>query len=421
MNYETKRFAFGSLLLAGMLGLASCDTKVTNPGPVQDSFLDDPQAHEALVNGMGRATAEALNWIAYTSASVTREIHPAGSTGSFGITVRWQRGELGATDEDLNTHWNQAQRARWLAEHGIERMQESADVDQALLGQAYLWSGYANRLLGENMCEAVIDGGAPMASTEYLNRAEAAFGQAITLGTGDVKTAAMAGRASVRVDLGDWAGAVADAGGVPTDFNYMMPYYNTGEESLLNRIQWASASTPYRAHTEWNTPYEAYYKATNDSRVAWKETNEQGDAAIDCCGKVPWYPQMKYPTPDADIRLSSGREMRLVEAEKMLNDGNWAGAMVVINQIRTAAGVPAATATSADEAWAMLKRERGIELWLEGRRLGDLRRWKANGTPGALDHLEQVNEDSHLSRQDLCFPIPPSEQDTNPNVPKATG
>jgi len=189
----------------------------------------------------------------------------------------------------------------------------------------------------------------------------------------------------------------------------------------MNRIQWASASTPYRAHTEWNTEWEAYYKATNDPRVAWEETSEQGDAAIDCCGKVPWYPQMKYADPAADIRLSSGHEMRLIEAEDMLNNGKMSEAVDIINGIRDIVGVDHIAPTTMDEAWAMLKRERGIELWLEGRRLGDLRRWKENNTPGALGHLEQVNADSHLTRQDLCFPIPPSEQDTNPNVPKATG
>lgn len=414
------------LLLAVAASVGACDTEVTNPGPVQDEFLDKAAAHEALVNGMGRATSQALNWLSYTGGAVAREIHPAGSTGSFGITVRWQRGELNPTDDDLDTHWEQAQRARWLAEDGIRRMQENTNTDQKLLAQAYLWAGYANRLLGEHMCQSVIDGGAPGASSVFLDRAEAAFGQAATLGTGDVKTAALAGRASVRVDLGKWADAVADAAQVPTGFVYKMPYFNVGDDALRNRIQWAMAGSPYRAHTVWTTQWQQYYTDTKDPRVAWQDSGRNGDAAIDCCGSVPFYPALKYTSPADDMDLSSGTEMRLIEAESMLRGGDVAGAMAKINAIRTAAGAPAATAATSAEAWTVLKRERGIELWLEGRRLGDLRRWASDTADGGSLHpLETPSGNaqvgSHLVQQDLCFPIPPSEQDTNPLVPKAQG
>ena len=98
------------LLLAGAV---SCDTKVSNPGPVQDVFLNDRSAALAMVNGAGRALAQGINWIGYTGAAVSREIHPAGSTGSFGITQRWQTGDLTSDDADVNTHWEQAQRARF--------------------------------------------------------------------------------------------------------------------------------------------------------------------------------------------------------------------------------------------------------------------------------------------------------------------
>lgn len=414
-----------SRLVAGgavIFALAACDTNVTNPGPVQDEFLDREEAHPAIVAGMGRALAEATNWIGYTSAAVAREIHPSGSTGSFGITVRWQRGELNPTDDALNTHWNEAQQARWFAEDGLRRMQESS-ADPALVNEAFLWAGYANRLLGETFCQSVIDGGSPGPASAFLDRAENWFGQAIATASGDMRTAAYAGRASVRVDKGDWAGAVADAGNVPDGFAWRLPYFDIGEDAQKNRIHFASAALPYKAHTQWNTWVDAYYRATNDPRVPFMETNEVGDAAIDCCGRVPWWPQQKHATSASDIDLSTGDEMRLIEAESMLRDQKVDQAMAKINAVRTAAGVGTLTAADANEAWTHLKRERAIVLWLEGRRLGDLRRWAAQGAPGDLDPLEMPSGDtqvgSHLAQQDLCFPIPPSEQDTNPNVPSS--
>ena len=43
--------------------------------------------------------------------------------------------------------------------------------------------------------------------------------------------------------------------------------------------------------------------------------------------------------------------------------------------------------------------------------------WDQEGTPGALYPLEVPGDASHLTAQDLCFPIPDTERDTNPNVP----
>ncbi|NNM32086.1 MAG: hypothetical protein HKO53_03425, partial [Gemmatimonadetes bacterium] len=72
------------------------------------------------------------------------------------------------------------------------------------------------------------------------------------------------------------------------------------------------------------------------------------------------------------------------------------------------------------EAWTALKFERGVELWLEGRRLGDFFRWDRDATPGDRDPLEVPSGDqlvgSHLVQQDLCFPISEGEKDTNPNI-----
>src|SRR5688572_2029052 len=295
--------------------------------------------------------------------------------------------------------------------------------------QAYVYAGYANRVMGENMCEAVIDGGPIEPNATYFTRAEAAFTAALAVTGGTPATvailtpAATAGRAAARVFLGNWTGAVTDATAIPITFAYNLPYFNLGEDAQRNRIAYASANTPYRAHTQWSTWYRDYIAATPDPRVPINTASTlNGDAAIECCGVVPFLPQLKHAASASPIRLASGREMLLIRAEERLRQAtpDVAGAMAFINQVRTNAGTATVTATTATEAWRLLKRERGIELWLEARRLGDFRRWAAGATPGALDPLESVSTSpttgSHLTRQDLCFPVSRSERETNPNI-----
>src|SRR5439155_775811 len=83
----------------------------------------------------------------------------------------------------------------------------------ALGPKAVLYAGCANRLFGGNMCEAALDGGAPSEYKDYFRRAEGALAGAIAVagaaGAARVSTAATAARASVRLMLGDDAGAAS--------------------------------------------------------------------------------------------------------------------------------------------------------------------------------------------------------------------
>jgi len=419
-----RRRALGATVAAaGVLLAAACDFEVTNPGPVQDSFLNDSVAFQAIVNGMGRDLSDGLNYLAFHGSMPARELHPTGGTGQFGISPKNADGILDV--EEQGAPWNQTQRARWTAEDGIRRMTEiwgNRTANSNIVAQAYLWAGYSNRALGENMCEAVIDGGPAEARTVFLQRAEAHFTTAIEVAAAaggaagtTIATAAKAGRAAVRVHLSNWAGAVSDAAAVPTSFVYKMPYYNRGDADEYNRIAWASFRQPYKTHTVWGTWYETYFTSSGDTRVKWTDSGVKGDGSIACCGSVPFYHQDKHALRESPINLSSGAEMRLIEAEDQLLKNDWPGAVTTINAVRTLAKAAPVTATDQTEAWALLKRERGIQLWLEARRLGDLRRWKDGNTPGALDPKEVMSASSHLLAQDLCFPIPRGELDTNPN------
>ena len=399
-------------------GLSGCALDATNPGPIRAEALNSPSALSSLVNGSGRDLAEALNWVAYTGGAATREIFPAGSTAAFGISVLHQNGKL--VDNDGDNYWNFSQRARWTSEDAVTRIKSvlgTASANSATLAQALVWAGFSNRHLGENFCQGVINGGAPGPHTVYFERAETYFTEAITVATAannaNLVSAATAGRASVRLLRNNTAGAATDAAAVPNAYVYRMPYYQN-ELDQYNRIFWASANQPYRAHTVWNTYIETYRRATRDPRVPFDSslTILVGDAAVGALGRVRWYFQTKYPTLTSPINLVSGWEMRLIEAEVKLIAGDVAGALTLINGRRTALSLAPVTAASATEAWAALKRERGIELWLEGRRLGDLRRWAALSRPGALDPKEEI------PGRDLCFATPLSEKQTNINFPR---
>jgi hypothetical protein len=407
--------------------LAACDFKVTNPGPVPSENLESRSTAAGIVNGAGRDLSDALNWIAYTGSAISREIFPAGSTGSFGISAQQQIGKL--LDDDTNNYWQLAQRARFEAEDGANHLKTSLGTNFAndtLGAKILIWASYANRLLGENMCDAVINGGGKLAYTVYLTRADSELTEALAIATTTNVTkfinAARAARAAVRLDLGKVPEAVADANSIADGFVFAMPYFVTDQDQY-NRIFWATANQPYRAHTVWNTVNDQYYTDTKDPRVPWASdpTQPVGDAAVLSLGRVTWRKEMKFAKQDAAIDLSSGWEMRLIEAEAALLGNDLTTAMTLINKHRIALGLQPWTATTIADGWTALRRERGIELWLEGRRLNDLRRWKASNAPGTMSPLEQIGTGtngapSYLTQQDLCFPIPTSEKQNNPNL-----
>ncbi len=425
MFRDMRRFGVAGLAVGA---LAACDFDVTNPGPTDDAFLDRPEAHQAVANGAARMLFDALNEVAYTTSAVTRETFPAGSTSSFGFSNNQQAGLLLYDDEHIAGGWNSGHQSRYIGESGFLRFAETHEGGNAGYRpgvEAALYAAYASRLIGENWCEAAVDGGAIITRTAMLQRAEEWFTTAIdaagsTASLATQKTAAIAGRAAVRVQLGNWSGALSDAAQVPTSFVFYARYEDA-EQGQYNRTYFAGADQPYRAVTVWNTVYQGYYTSSQDPRTPWTDTGLLGDAAVQLVGntRVPFYRQLKFAERGSDIRLSSGYEMRLIEAEKKLMDGDIAGSMAILNARRTELGLdPWAPATLA-EAWANFKRERGIELWLEGRRLADLKRWKDTNTAGSLDPLEAPGSaTSYLNAgQTLCYPIPKAEREANPNIP----
>src|SRR2546421_4529814 len=324
----------GALVVVG--ALAACNLSVDNPDRVQDPLLNDPGAHAAVVAGASLALSEAINWVAFFGGDASKEFRQGGRIHPVKLPV--DPGQL-SVQEIPDNAWNAAQQARWVAEDAVRRFRDvmGAQFDSYdLSAKALLYAGYANRLLGENMCEAVIDGGAASDYKEYFRRAESALTEAIAVagaaGDARVSTAATAARASVRLMLGDDAGATSDAAAVPTDFVFQA-VYGIENEDYYNFLYWVNANSPYREISVSGTPNEQYYKDTGDARVAW-DTNPKIPTAE--FKYVPWLFPTKYTERTSPINLSTSREMRLVEAEIALRAGDFTTAMSKINGVRTA-------------------------------------------------------------------------------------
>jgi len=432
--------AMGAVLVASAL-LAGCD--VTNPGPVQDEFIALTPSQLGLINGARRNIAVAVGNQAYTTAMLAREIYPGGQTGAWGHSVTTQGGHLlpgeGPSFTGLHT-------ARFIAETAVKRFKAVGASDERLF-QAHLWTAISYRYLGEWWCEAVLpstdpdvrEPGAWETTTQgYFQRAVDNFTTALQYATTDAERhAARAGRAQAYVWLGNWSGAAQDAALVPDNFRLITPM-DDQLSALYNPLYEANSGT-FRSYTVRFTWFYDYYDQTGDPRTQWG-VDPNFSVAVGSLsgfpgGRVPYNPQRKYTSRASAVNLSSGWEMRLIEAEAKLQSGDWQGAMILINRVRTRnvsnkTGVALAPwqAGSLAEAWTYLKRERFIELWLEGRRMGDERRWAANNTPGSTDTPGWENP-SHpgytpiftANPRSFCFDIPQSERDLNPNVPANTG
>jgi hypothetical protein len=448
MNRYHRAYAAGVMALA--LSIGGCD--VTNPGPVNDDGLADEPSQQGLVNGAIRRMSELMGYGTYTQALLAREIFPAGQIGAFGHDVAIQGGHMppgsAGSGRSSSAYWVDAQQARFISETAIARFTEVSAPDE-MLYQAHLWAGWTYRVMGEWWCDAVVTSqdGDPLAppgtfeegTATYFNRAVQNFTAALGYAATDAERhAALAGRAQAYVWLDQWGNAAADATLVPDDFVFLMEYDGL-EQAYFNTLAWANAWTPYGSYTMHYTFFKEHYETTGDPRTVVYEDPDHplGVGSLSGYGPVEWSNQSKYPTRDDDQRLASGWEMRLIEAEAILAQGGAFGdAMTLINAVRTrnisdidSDPLPAVAAANATEAWTALKQERYIELWLEGRRLADERRWAEDGTPGTLDTPDWENWEGGgpLSPifldnpRSYCLDIPESERDANPNVPGLGG
>jgi len=408
--------------LAALVPFAACSDilslDVEAPGRIEDGDLNIAAAMAGIAAGAQFNLTDALDAVVFQAAMASKDLGYGGSYGFDNVPLGIFKLDVEGWGE-----YTAMQRARWTAEHGVRRMREVLEATQfekdVSVARAYLAAGFANRLLGEIQCRVNFDelidgksvGGPDVPHTDAFVRADSNFTRAIAVGTAagsatgaaNVVNAAYGGRASVRAWMGQWANAASDAARVPTTF-----VWNTTFSATNTNYLWVETNSR-REYSVWGSYWQT---VTGDPRVPWVTTTQKGQD-----GQTTFWRQLKYATNDADIPLTHGAEMRVLQAEAALRQTppDYASAQTFLNQARSRWSMAALTLpTTPEGAWAMLRHERYATTWLEGRKIWDWRRWSVEPEAYKKDPLATPG-------RDMCWPISQGEQRANPKIKIGAG
>jgi len=416
----------------------------TNPGAIENPALEDPAYLQLMYDGVIGDFQPAYAWTALFGAGFADElrIHHA-----FGENQEIDQRRI---TENNATYalavFNGLHRARFLADSVAGRYRNllgdtvANDLRYAkILG----FAGYTWVLLAENLCETRINAqGAPLRPDELfaaaLQRFEAAMAAAqvareaaeksedaalraqTVAGADSALNMARVGAARAALGLGDAQGAITYARAVTP------PYVSREDQGFRFDVHYreGSSSADTRRHgnpfwefmgggePSWFSISGTGFEDLNDPRVphGLPRTVSGGGQFI-----VPNSPP-SFSTHDgtiegapfaatSSIRLASAIEARYIIAEA---EGNTPQNVAFLNEQRAVGGQPPLESPAEAEYFAALREQRAREFFLDGHRVGDLRRYEAQHGVDLWPSGPMYGGTVTFGDQ-KCFPTPVSE------------
>ena len=417
--------AMATVLLLGSLACNSL-LEVDTPGRVPEGELDNPGMSATMVSAaLGEFECAFAQYVA-TTGILSGEYIISGVTINSNIWGWRGQVEIKGTSGSCPTAANATgygfytpmQTARFLAEDWTRRITAFPDAavpsKTSLLAQLAAYEGYALTLLGEGFCSMALNEGPEITRTDVWTRAEQRFTDAIGLATTaantPIRNMATVGRARVRLDLGNTAGANADASLVTDPAFVRNAAYSTAEPRRENRVfnvtsnRDLAVAPAYRGLTLGS--------GAADPRVqSVRATSGTGAPLFGTDGVTQQWNQLKYTAKAAAIPIASYTEARLIMAEVQ----GGAAAIAILNALRTQRGnlaplTPAeeADVSNPDPQVNTVIQERRRWLFSEGQRYGDMLRL---GIPFPTG----VNHKNQTYGNVTCIPLPDVETINNPN------
>jgi len=416
---RTSRMGILASTLATLTGvsMSGCDSKqvltVTDPDVARPVALDDRTALPAL-----RAGAIGAFGISYNGQTSDEEqVHLSASLGdefinteTFPTRIEFDQRAQTIGNTSLIGTFVDLNRARGLAQRAAAGIAKFAinSADSAGLPEILALKGLTYVLFAENYCGAVPvstindDGtfnyGPPLTVNQQLDSAIAQFNAALAVTgaplTATFKQLAQVGKGRALLDKGDYPGAMAAVAGVSTTFQYN--YTHSETTTAQNNGTWSLTTNVGRFGVAGlkggnGLPYQQDGDMKNpgfDPRVANILRPSDGGRGFDkgVPGGEFKFVQQKYPARSSSSVIADGVEARLIEAEATLKAGDAAGALAILNALRSNAALltlrgyaanslPPLTLQGTPTAQIdQLFKERAYWLFLTSHRLGDMRR-----------------------------------------------
>lgn len=414
-----------TLVAVAIVGtVAGCDSffEVRTPGIIQAGSVDAVQDGPTFANSAFQTLATAVPRIGLYGSWFTGETW-VGDT--FPTRNEFGRRDVSETNSSMLADvWNPLVRAIAAGEQIVELLDGNPGTELSIARGA-LTSGFGLVFMAEAYCEGTMRGagGVPgplMSQTQLLETAVTRFDRTIqsaSAASGAQATAladaARVGKGRALLQLGRGAEAAQAVSGVPSAFVFNLPYVDdAGNRGRLGNYMFASSFRGSRANLVV-APFlreigqditGAPASPSGDPRIPFVATGATGQD-----GELPFFDQRKFDSWADPIALASGLEARYIAAE---GSGSEAQILALVNERRAVGGQGPYTGTN---PLAELVRQRTLDFWLDGRRMGDLQR-HGNLLPGLTQPGDYYKPGIGSVGSQTCWPIPQSERTSNPEI-----
>ncbi|MFA5670438.1 MAG: RagB/SusD family nutrient uptake outer membrane protein [Balneolaceae bacterium] len=397
----------------------ACDDlfKVDNPNYVEDSNVTS-QEFIGILGDSPEGNLSRFYSTAVIVAGMPSDEVMAQQTSQGGDNMV----DIGVFEDNLpytDNPFNNLSQARWVATDASKRLEELVDnpATSIELAKSYFWDGIARTTLADMYEGVPLDNGPIVSPIDTYVTAINLF----------EKSAAIFKAIATDLSTTYEAAAYTSIARV-----YRTLYFERGQDnnSLIQAEDYAKKALQVNPEFKLEIVYDppgtqnALYTSLNQGSYIKMDpvfANRVDPVSGDLDPRIQHgsllglsnlrgdevYHQLKYTSESASVPVSRWQEAELILAEYEVLLGTPSNAVLHINNVRNAAGLPDFASAVPSEIHEQIKYERATEFWLELRRWQDMRYY--NIIPDTWIPAEAAKG------VDRRFPISTRERDANPN------